>query len=80
LHLDIARDHLSFHTHGGAHEIVPLQPGDGAYQCDEPPHRFVELILGLSRQNNSPGEAGVRCVELLEAAYRSSRSGKVEEV
>jgi predicted dehydrogenase len=80
LHVDIARDHLSLHTHAGKHEIVPLKPGDGAYQCDEPPHRFIELILGLSKQNNSPGEVAMRSVELLDAAYRSSRSGKPEKV
>ena len=80
LHIDIARDHLSVHTHAGKHETVPLKPGDGAYRCDEPPHQFVDLILGLTKQNHSPGEIALRSVEMLDAAYRSSRSGREESV
>ena len=78
--VDIARDHLSIDTHKGRHKTIPLKPGDGAYQCDEPPHRFIELILGLSKQNNSTGEVAMRAVELLDASYRSAKSGKVERV
>jgi predicted dehydrogenase len=80
LHIDIARDHLSVHTHAGKHETVPLKPGDGAYRCDEPPHQFVDLSLGLTKQNHSPGEIALRSVEMLDAAYRSSRSGREESV
>jgi len=78
--VDIARDHISLHTHGGRHEIVPLKPGNGAYQCDGPPHQFVDLILGLTKRNDSPGEVAMHSVEILDAAYRSSRSRKVEKV
>jgi len=80
VHIDIARDHVSLHTHDNKHETLPLNPGDGGYQCDGPPHQFIELILGLTKQNNSPGEVAMRSVELLDAAYRSSRSGKAEKV
>jgi predicted dehydrogenase len=79
-HLDIARDHLSLHLQDGTHETIPLEAGAGAYQCDGPPHQFIELILGLTKENNSPGEVAMRSVELLDAAYRSSRSGKDEKV
>lgn len=78
--LDIARDHLSLHTHAGKHIEVPLNKGDGSYQCDVPPHQFVELILGLTKQNYSPGKVAMRSVEILDAAYRSSRSGRDENV
>jgi predicted dehydrogenase len=80
LHVDIARDHLSLHTHKGTHTTVPFKGGDGAYQCDEPPHQFVELILGLTKRNNSPGEVAMRSVEVLDAAYRSSKSHREEPV
>ena len=79
LTLDIARDHHSLDTHDGRHEVVPLRRGDGAYRCDEPPHQFVELILGLTRDNPSPGEVAMRSVEIIDAAYRSSRSGRNEK-
>jgi len=77
--LDIARDRLTLDTHAGRHEVVPLQPGDGAYRCDGPPHQFVELILGLTRQNFSPGDVAMRSVEIIDAAYRSARSGRNEK-
>jgi hypothetical protein len=38
------------------------------------------LILGKTDVNHAPGEAAMRSVELLDAAYRSAVSGKVEEV
>lgn len=78
--VDIARDHLSVDTHKGRHETISLKPGDGAYQCDAPPHQFVELILGLTKSNPSPGEIGMRAVEILDTAYRSVKSGRVEKV
>ena len=78
--LDVVHDHLSLHTNAGKHVTVPLKKGDGAYQCDGPPHQFIELILGLTKQNSSPGEVAMRSVEILDAAYRSSRSGKDEKV
>lgn len=78
--VDIARDHLSLHTNSGRHQTIPLKAGDGSYQCDGPPNRFVELILGLSSRNEAPGEVGERTVEVLDAAYRSSASGRVETV
>jgi predicted dehydrogenase len=78
LHLDIARDHLSWHGQNGRHETVPLRPGDGAYQCDGPPNQFVDLILGHTKVNQSPGEVAAEAVALLDAAYRSARSGANE--
>lgn len=80
LHLDLARDHLSLHTHNGRHEVIPSGAGDGAYKCDGPPNQFIDLILGLTEDNNSPGEVAMRSVELLDLAYRSSRSGKEEKL
>ena len=80
LHLDVARDHLSWHSHKGRHETIPLGPRGGAYLCDGPPHQFADLILGLTKQNNSPGEVAMQAVEILDAAYRSHRSGRNEKI
>jgi len=80
LHLDIAREHLSWHGHNGCHENIPLGPRGGAYLCDGPPHQFVDLILGLTKENNSPGEVAMHAVEILDAAYRSYRSGRNENI
>ncbi len=57
--------------HDGRHRHVDVPRGEGAYSCEEPPHRFVDLILGRG-VNNSPGDVAARSVELIEAMYRSA--------
>jgi predicted dehydrogenase len=51
----------------------PLDPED-RYPTHAPSSNLVGLILGKEK-NESPVEAGVRTVELLDAAYRSSEAG-----
>lgn len=80
LHLDIARNHLSWHSHNGRHETVPLGPQGSTYFGDAPPHQFVDLILGLTKQNNSPGEVAMQAVKILDASYLSHRSGRNEKI
>jgi len=77
---DVERERLEVHTHAGEHEIHPVAPGEGAYRCDEPPHQFVELILGLTQENNAPGSVGLKAVKVLDAAYRSAQSGREESI
>jgi predicted dehydrogenase len=78
--LDVERERLELHRHDGKDFVLPMQPGDGTYTCDTPPDRFVDLIKGLDVPNQSSGEVGARVVELLDAAYRSSESGKREAI
>lgn len=78
--LDVERERLEVRRNDGDNFSLPIAAGDGAYTCDAPPARFVELIRGLSDQNNSSGEVAARSVELLEAGYRSVRSGQAEAV
>jgi predicted dehydrogenase len=77
---DVERERLQVHTHRGEHRVFPVAPGDGAYRCDEPPHQFIELVLGLTDRNNAPGEVATKTVEILDAAYRSTQSGHDESV
>ncbi|MCI0626913.1 MAG: hypothetical protein L0387_35585 [Acidobacteria bacterium] len=51
---DVERERLEIHTHRGERRVFPATPGDGAYRCDEPPHQFIELILGLTDCNDTP--------------------------
>jgi predicted dehydrogenase len=60
--------------------VFPMAPGDGAYACVEPVQRFVDLCLGRPVENDAPGTVGMRAVEVLDAAYRSARSGRLEPV
>jgi predicted dehydrogenase len=76
--LDCERSRLELRRHDGTSDALPLPAEAGAYSCDGPPANFVELILGKTAVNHSPGEAAMRSVLLLDAAYRSAASGQVE--
>jgi predicted dehydrogenase len=78
--LDCERARLELRRHDGRAERLDLPPDAGAYTCDGPPNNFVDLVLGKATQNWSPGEAAMRSVELLDAAYRSAASGRAEQV
>lgn len=78
--LDCERERLEVRRRDGECFALSIAPGEGAYTCDGPPNRFVELIQGRTLQNNSSGDVAARSVELLEAAYRSATSGKAEDV
>jgi predicted dehydrogenase len=80
LMLDCERARLELRRHDGRHQSVELEPDAGAYSCERPPHNFVDLIVGKTTINYSPGEVAMRSVLLLDAAYRSARSGQVEAV
>ncbi len=72
--LDVERERVEVRRTDGEVIHVPVAPGAGAYSCEGPPNRFVDLILGKTDRNDSSGEVGARGVELLDAAYRSARS------
>lgn len=59
---------------------LDLEDGDGAYDCDGPPDTLIDLAQGKDVVNCSPGELAARTVELLDAAYRSAESGRLEAV
>ena len=78
--VDLSRELLTRYRTGDGEVTVPLAAGAGAYDCAGP----IDALVGLARDdgvaNNSPGELGVRTVEIVEAAYRSARSGCLEAV
>jgi len=78
--LDLNRAHLAVHRHDGRSIVEQVAPDAGAYSCEGPPNRFVDLIQGKPVRNDSPGEVGARSVELLDAAVRSAASGQVVEI
>ncbi|HXF60193.1 MAG TPA: Gfo/Idh/MocA family oxidoreductase [Caldilineaceae bacterium] len=69
--LDVERERLELHRHDGKRVQVEIPPDAGAYDCDGPPNRFIELIQGEGI-NESPGEVAARSVELIEAMLRSA--------
>jgi predicted dehydrogenase len=78
--LDIERERLELRRRDGKDEVIALKPGDGAYACDEPLRVLVDLCLGRKTNNSAPGDTGMRAVEVLDAMYRSSASGRMEKV
>jgi predicted dehydrogenase len=78
LMLDCERARLELRRHDGRLESLPLPSDAGNYSCEGPPHNLVDLILGKTSTNFAPGEAASRSVLLLDAAYRSARSGRPE--
>ena len=74
LMLDVERERLVVRRHDGRHQQFVVPAGQGAYSCEIPPVRFVELIQGRG-SNNSPGEVAARSVELIDAMYRSAANG-----
>jgi predicted dehydrogenase len=80
LMLDCERARLELRRHDGRHERMELDSDAGAYSCEGPPHNFADLVLGKTAVNWSPGEAAMRSVLLLDAAYRSAVSGREAQV
>ena len=78
--VDMERDVLWRYKADGESVEFPLEPGAGLYNCNGPVDSFVRLALGQNVANNSPAELGARVVEVLDAAYRSSKSRSPESI
>jgi predicted dehydrogenase len=76
--LDCERARCELHRHDGRCDRLDLPADAGAYSCEGPPDNFVDLVLGRTTENLAPGEAAMRSVVLVDAAYRSAASGQVE--
>lgn len=79
--LDLAHDVAwVFVDDGGGESRLPLPAGAGEYDCLGPPNEIVDLALGKTAVNRTPGELGARTVEILDAAYRSAAGRALAEV
>ena len=78
--LDCERARMELRRYDGNHAVAAVEPDAGAYECTGPPNNFADLIIGKTATNWAPGWAGMRAIELLDAAYRSAVSGSQEEV
>lgn len=76
--LDVERERLSLRRHDGDHVEIAIPAGEGAYECVEPVHRFVDLCLGRPVENCADASVGQRAVEVVEAMLRSAKSGRIE--
>ena len=78
--VDCERARMELRRYDGNHVESDVDPGSGTYECTGPLHNFVDLILEKTDANSAPGWAGMRAIELLDAAYRSNSSGAEEQV
>ena len=78
--IDCERARMQLRRHDGQHVVEAVAEDAGAYECDGPPNNFADLVLGKTDLNWTPGEAAMRGVEMLDAAYRSAVSGVEEQV
>lgn len=69
--LDMIAGTLAIRQHNGTVEQLGPLPEDERYPRFATARNLVDVILGRA-DNGSPGEVGLRTVELLDAAYRSA--------
>lgn len=72
--IDMNPERLELRRRDGAHQRFDIPDGEGNYSCDGPPRQFIDLINGTGT-NDSPGEVAARCVEMIDAMYRSADQG-----
>ena len=74
LHVDVERE-IVWRYRGPDDDVrVPVQDGDGLYECAGPVDALVDLAAGRLVTNASTAELGARVVEVIDALYRSDRS------
>jgi predicted dehydrogenase len=57
-----------------------LTEDDALWSFDRVTDRLVDLVLGHTTENPSPGDLGARVVEILDGMYRSAASGEFATV
>ncbi len=78
--LDIDRARLEVQRHDGDHFKMDMDADAGEYYGGGPPDNFADILTGKTSNNWAPGWAGMRSIELIDAAYRSVKSGVPENV
>ena len=78
--IDCERARMHLRRHDGKHVVEEVAADAGGYECNGPPNNFADLILDKTETNWTPGEAAMRGVEMLDAAYRSAITGCEEQV
>jgi predicted dehydrogenase len=77
---DVERARVEAVRHDGKTHVESLPDNAGDYEMVEPITRLVDLCRGENVVNPADGVIGMRASALLDAMYRSAKSGKMEEV
>ncbi len=78
--LDIERERLELVRNDGNNKHLDLKAGDGDYPQNLPLDYFVEIVLNGKKNEKVPAVSAAKAVAVLEAAYKSAKSGNLEEV
>lgn len=80
LAMDMERTRMELRRMDGDDVVLDLAPDAGQYAALEPIVRLVEVCEGTEKTIEADGTVGARAIEVLDAMYRSIKSGKVEAV
>ena len=80
LSIDCDSARLEILRHDGNNTNLNLEPTAGAYSGCGPTNNFADIVSGKNATNWAPCWAGMRAIEMIDAAYRSMESGSTESV
>ena len=80
LQLDSVTADVHFGSADGNIYRADLPPNAGVYEPTGPLRTLISVAQGGLAGDESPAELGARTVELVEASFRSARSGRAESV
>lgn len=78
--VDIERARVEAVRHDGKEHVEDLAQDASEYDVASPTNRLVDICRGAPYDNPANGQVGMRATEVLDAMYRSAKSGKMEDV
>lgn len=78
--IDMERTRMELRRFDEDDVVLDLAPDAGQYMAVEPINRLAEVCQGTAKTIEANGVVGLRAIEVLDAMYRSFKSGKPEAV
>jgi predicted dehydrogenase len=78
--IDMERTRMELRRFDEDDVVLDLAPDAGQYMAVEPINRLAEVCQGTAKTIEANGVVGMRAIEVLDAMYRSFKSGKPEVV
>lgn len=78
--IDMERTRMELRRFDKNDVVLDLEEDAGQYMAVEPINRLSEVCRGTATQIEANGTVGMRAIEVLDAMYRSFRSGQAESV
>jgi predicted dehydrogenase len=80
LTIDMERTRMELRRMDKNDTVLELEPDAGQYAALEPINRLVEVCHGTAKTIEADGTVGARAIDVLDAMYRSFKSGKPEAI